>query len=513
MNEPDIKVKQQIVEKIKSSSNILITVSRNPSVDDLSAALGLTVLLNKLEKHGTAIFSGDIPPAIEFLEPEKTFESTVDSLRDFIIALDKEKADHLRYKIEGDFVKIYITPYRMTITGDDLEFSQGDFNVELVIALGVESQNDLDSALAAHGRILHDVTVATFTAGQKVSRLGSLDWHDENASSLSEMVTSISEALKGDKPILDKQIATALLTGIVAATDRFSNSKTSSRIMTMAAQLMAAGADQQLIASKLQESHTINVLPDSKEGTKDDKKDIAEEPKVDEVKPDVAEPLGDTGVLEVEHDIDKATIGSDASEADKAKKAIEEALAQSQPVDDKIAQTEITAPPIAAELSQPAPVEPIAQPPVVAPIYEQQQSTDQLNDDHSFLDGSGPGFDVSMNSFAARPSEGSGDVNIFADDKVPSFISNDGIDKVVQPISTEPTADTNQLVTGDTLRAQLTEPPADLPMPPPLPDFSTLPPPPPPVDAGLPPTAPLTDMSTLASPPTDQDPGQFKIPN
>lgn len=126
----------QIVERIKASANILVTVSTNPTVDELSAALGLTIMLNGLNKHTTAVVSGDIPPAIEFLEPGKTFENTVDSLRDFIIALDKEKADHLRYKVDGDVVKIFITPYRTTLTSDDLDFSQGDYNVELVLEIG-----------------------------------------------------------------------------------------------------------------------------------------------------------------------------------------------------------------------------------------------------------------------------------------------------------------------------------------------------------------------------------------
>jgi hypothetical protein len=250
--------KQKIVERIKDSSNILVTVSTNPSVDELSAALGLTAMLNKVKKHATAVVSGDIPPAIEFLEPGKTFENTVDSLRDFIIALDKEKADHLRYKVEGDVVKIFITPYRTTIDENDLEFSQGDYNVELVLALGVKDKEHLDSALAAHGRILHDATVATLGVGSEKSKLGSIDWHDENASCLSEMLVSLSEALKTDKPVLDEQIATAFLTGIVAATDRFSNEHTTSRVMTMAAQLMAAGANQQVIAAKLEEAHEIN---------------------------------------------------------------------------------------------------------------------------------------------------------------------------------------------------------------------------------------------------------------
>lgn len=248
--------RQQIVEKIKNSTNILVTVSKDPTVDELSAAIGLTSMLNGLKKHTTAVVSGEVPPAITFLEPAKTFENTVDSLRDFIIALDKEKADHLRYKVDGDVVKIFITPYRTTISQDDLDFSQGDYNVELVLALGVKNQDNLDRALEAHGKILHDATVATLSSGES-SKLGSIDWTDTNASSLCEMLVSLSEALKNDKPVLNEQVATAFLTGIVAATDRFSNNKTSSKVMTMAAQLMAAGANQQLIAAKLEEAHEI----------------------------------------------------------------------------------------------------------------------------------------------------------------------------------------------------------------------------------------------------------------
>jgi hypothetical protein len=269
----------QIVERIKGSSNILVTVSVDPSVDELSAALGLTIMLNSMNKHATAVVSGEIPPAITFLEPDKTFENTVDSLRDFIIALDKEKADHLRYKVDGDVVKIFITPYRTTITADDLDFSQGDYNVELVLALGVQNKEHLDKALQAHGRILHDATVATLSCGEATSELGSIDWNDPNASSLSEMLVALSEALKGDKPLLDEQSATAFLTGIVAATDRFSNNRTSSKVMTMAAQLMAAGANQQLIAAKLEEGHEIGPDQpggDGSESNGDGTTDLAE---------------------------------------------------------------------------------------------------------------------------------------------------------------------------------------------------------------------------------------------
>lgn len=245
----DQNAKQLAVERLKTASNVLVTVGANPSVDALSAAIGFSLLLGKLDKHASAVFSGATPPAINFLQPEKRFEKDVSSLRDFIIALDKDKADKLRYKVEDNVVKIFITPYRTTITQSDLQFSQGDFNVDAVVALGVTNREDIDQAIKANGRILHDAAVITMNAGTSASDLGAINWQDPAASSLSEMLVSISESFGSG--LLDQQIATAFLTGIVAATERFSNPKTSPKVMTMAAQLMAAGANQQLIASNL----------------------------------------------------------------------------------------------------------------------------------------------------------------------------------------------------------------------------------------------------------------------
>ncbi len=251
--------KNQLAERIKEANNVLVTVSASPSVDQLAAAIGLTLLLNKLGKHATAVYSGATPSTIEFLQPEETLEKNTDSLRDFIIALDKSKADKLRYKVEDKMVKIFITPYRTSISDQDLEFSQGDFNVDVVIGLGVKVREDLDQAITTHGRILHDATVASLNLNE-AGNLGSLNWVDNKSSSLCEMVVALSDVIKGG--LLDEQIATALMTGIVAETERFSNAKTTSSTMSASAKLMTAGANQQLIATKLEEPE---VPPESED--------------------------------------------------------------------------------------------------------------------------------------------------------------------------------------------------------------------------------------------------------
>lgn len=251
--------KQQVIDALKNANNVLITVSQSPSIDQLASCIGLALFLNKMNKHATAIFSGSIPTVIDYLQPDKLLEGNTDSLRDFIISLDRDKADKLRYKVEDNVVRIFITPYRTSINEGDLVFSQGDFNVDVVVALGVDQREHLDLAIMQQGRILHDAVVLGISTGPTPSNVGAINWHESTASSLCELIMNVSEALQGG--LLDAQIANALLTGIVAETDRFRNEKTTAKVMTMSAQLIAAGANQQLVAEKLEIKPEVPSVP------------------------------------------------------------------------------------------------------------------------------------------------------------------------------------------------------------------------------------------------------------
>lgn len=512
MNDP--KIKQQIVEKIRDASNILVTVSRDPSVDELSAALGLTLLLNKMEKHATAIFSGQTPPAITFLEPDKTFEGTTDSLRDFIIALDKEKADHLRYKLEGDLVKIYITPYRTTITGEDLAFSQGDYNVELVIALGVENQEHLDVALDGHGKILHDATVVTLTAGKQTSNLGSLDWHDGNASSLSEMLTTLAESMKLDKKMLDKPIATALLTGIVSATERFSNPRTSSRVMTLAANLMAAGADQQLIAAKLEEAPQDEPEPegasddiDTPVTTKDDEV-VLTEGQSTKVKPAEPPKKKNNGELVINHqkegtldEVAEATTRERLEESARAaQRALEKQEAAAVATEQIVAEPTVSddaaaVAPNASQLGMQMQDEPLLGGTLNATSEQaEEDKRREIESDknkvllsHSYLGGGEhPTYDSPINSVSAGSSTEEAPIDIFNDASAPH--SSAAIEPSSAPTFTAPTV-TPPSQNSATLPKPIVPEPESTVLPPPVPPAPTLAD----IDAqnrGVPPAAP-----------------------
>ena len=243
----------KVAEKIQHATNILIALSKDPNVDEISAAIALAFVLDQQKKHVTAIYSGQTPNALEFLRPEETFQKDISSLQDFIIALNKSKADHLIYQVEGDYVKILITPYKGQIKKEDLEYSYSDYNVDLVIVFNVNSGSEIDSALSEYGRIMHDAMAINITSSVP-GRFADLEWSDPSKSSVCEMVYDLLGELEIDNT--PQEVATALLTGILSATERFSNNRTKPTTMAVASKLMEAGADQQLISSNILKAET-----------------------------------------------------------------------------------------------------------------------------------------------------------------------------------------------------------------------------------------------------------------
>ena len=250
----------KVAEKIQHATNILIALSKDPNVDEISAAIALAFVLDQQKKHVTAIYSGQTPNALEFLRPEETFQKDISGLQDFIIALNKSKADHLIYQVEGDYVKILITPYKGQIKKEDLEYSYSDYNVDLVIVFNVNSGSEIDSALSEYGRIMHDAMAINITSSVP-GRFADLEWSDPSKSSVCEMVYDLLGELEIDNT--PQEVATALLTGILSATERFSNNRTKPTTMAVASKLMEAGADQQLISSNILKAETPAVAAEN----------------------------------------------------------------------------------------------------------------------------------------------------------------------------------------------------------------------------------------------------------
>lgn len=299
----------QVRDKISNANNILIALEKTANIDELASAIGLVTHLDSINKHATAIFSGRTPEVLDILDLS-TLEKNTNSLRDFIISLAKEKADHLRYKVDGDYVRVFISPYRTVIDQSDLEFSHGDYNVDLVVGINISSLDNLDAALYDFSKIKSKAEVINISTRDN-SNFGSAIFFDSKRSSISEILIELISGSKGDLNRLNKDSATAFLLGLMGATDRFANLKTKATTMSAAAIAMAAGADQPKVANrfKLFDRENDGVENLSIQNQPEDEIDIKQEeqPK-DETEPSDNEENNNEGLELNSGDIEKKSI-------------------------------------------------------------------------------------------------------------------------------------------------------------------------------------------------------------
>ena len=141
----ELTPKQQASELIKQAHNIIIVTGREPSNDQLSAAIAVQRALNKLQKQASVVITDALPKSADLYDTQ-FISNDVQGVRDFIISLDMHSVvvDKLKYNVEGEKLDITITPLNGNFNAKDVSFEQGPYKFDLVIALGVPHITKLD---------------------------------------------------------------------------------------------------------------------------------------------------------------------------------------------------------------------------------------------------------------------------------------------------------------------------------------------------------------------------------
>jgi hypothetical protein len=246
----DLTPKQQTSEAIRQAETILITTGQRPNVDQVAASLSLAAILRKFGKKVSVIISDPIPGPASWMDM-KGVDTRLSGLRDFILKVNttKVEVDSLRYEPDGDHLKIYITPFQGGFAPSDVTFDYGDYHYDLAIILGVPQRAKIDRVFTEHAAVFAGIPVVNMDFHRINENYGAINLIEPTASSISEMLVATSESLQTG--LIDAGISTMMLGGIMAATDRFTALHTTSKSLTVAAQMMAAGADQALVVRGL----------------------------------------------------------------------------------------------------------------------------------------------------------------------------------------------------------------------------------------------------------------------
>jgi len=260
----ELSPKQQTTEQIRTAQKILLLTHQNPDGDALGSLLALYLVLKQLGKDVTAVVPGQIPGSLKFLPNLEEILQNLSLAKDFVITIDtsRVKVDRLGYKHlpEENKLNIVITPLGGIFEEKDVTFLQGSPKYDLIIVLDSPDLERLGALYESQSGLFYETPVINIDHHAGNDFFGKINWVDLTATSTAEILVSLVESLAREKPLLNEQVATALLTGIITDTGSFQNVNTTPKSLTVAAQLVAAGARQQEIIRHIFKTKPLTTL-------------------------------------------------------------------------------------------------------------------------------------------------------------------------------------------------------------------------------------------------------------
>lgn len=258
----ELSSKQQIADLVGRSQKILALTHQNPDGDGIGSLLALTLTLKKLGKDVSAFLPDNPPFSFQFL-PLDILAKKIQESKDFIISLKTENVlvEKLGYKNlpEEKKLNIIITS-RGKISPQDISFSEGSFGWDLIIVLDCPDLDRLGPFYDRNAELFYSTPVINIDHHPGNDYFGKVNWVDLTATSTAEILVSLIESLGREKPLLDPDIATCLLVGLVTDTASFQNSNTTPKSFTVAAQLVGVGARQSEIIRYLYKTKPLPLL-------------------------------------------------------------------------------------------------------------------------------------------------------------------------------------------------------------------------------------------------------------
>jgi len=256
----DTPIDQQIFEQIRKSNKILIVLPQNIAADGLSAALGLRLFLNKLQKDVLVVSAGQAPENLKFLPGAETVKNQISTGKSLVIMVDTatKKLEEISYQTTEAKAQIYLKAKGEEFAPGDLSFSTEKFPVDLIFVLGAKSLEDLGKLYEDNTDLFFETPKVNIDNHPDNEYFGQINLVDITVSSVAEVLAEVLQ--KYEQQLIDQDIATCLLLGIIFSTRSFQHVQTTPKAFLKAGELVALGARQQEIIKNIYKTKPLSLL-------------------------------------------------------------------------------------------------------------------------------------------------------------------------------------------------------------------------------------------------------------
>lgn len=238
---------------------------QNPDGDAIGSALALLLALRKVEKNVIAAAADPVPAVLDFLPALENFETSIAGANDLVLnfPLEGRESAEVFHKIEDGMLKISVRPSNgAPFTKDEIKFAAGEADFDLIVCVDVPDLPQLGRLFESNPNIFYEIPVVNIDHHASNTGYGKVNFVDTTAASTSELVLRVLRSLESEynKKLLDEDVATLVLTGIITDTGSFQNSNTTPRSLELSADLIEAGARQQEIIRHVYKTKQLSTL-------------------------------------------------------------------------------------------------------------------------------------------------------------------------------------------------------------------------------------------------------------
>jgi len=252
---------EQLKKLLENSKSVLIVFAAKGSEDCTAGALALKKYIKKMGKFSEIVAEDFVAPKqLGFLEGVEKIKPAITNLQKMIIKVDvsRTKLETISYDVKDNTLSIFLTPKEGFITKNDLRTAQSTYKYDLIMTIGVSDLEALGQIFFNNTDLFYRTPVINFDNHAGNENFGQINFTEITATSNCEVVfNALSKINEG---LIDKDVATSLLTGMIAQTKSFKTPNVTPHTLNLASKLMNFGADRELIVQNLYRTKTISTL-------------------------------------------------------------------------------------------------------------------------------------------------------------------------------------------------------------------------------------------------------------
>lgn len=253
---------EQILSLIEKTKDPLIVFRKNFNEDDVAAALALKLILEKLDKKNVSITSHHfkIPENLRFLPQSGSIKGALENIRKFIISVNiaKTKIDTISYNVKKDKLNFIISPKDGWFDQHDISTSSSGFNNDAIFTINAPDLESLGQIYDDDTEFFYETPIVNIDHKPENEQYGQINLTDITATSACEIIGRFFYDF--DKTLIDEDIATCLLTGMIANTKSWKTANVTPQALTLASNLVALDGRREEIMNHLYRSRTVSTL-------------------------------------------------------------------------------------------------------------------------------------------------------------------------------------------------------------------------------------------------------------